>query len=240
MIVDKKAADSDPPPYTPNLESGAPPNPNDASTVTAPPNVSRCNLLNIERSYNSITGTYVVDSTLVIPQSLLQPLSTEELESGGQRANLRLSAPYGRIKADVWMLDSPTQEPTRLMFNATSASVDLRLHDLGNAPCKVTVQSGYSSVKLTLPRDYVGPLSLRSKYGSVGPLPERVATLSDAGGERRCFVGDLRAMGNDGLWTGSTIEVTAPYSKITIEFIGDHPERSSWGSGWKSLLGLSA
>ena len=66
-----KPADNSPPPYA----TGDNPTP----AVTAlprlealpPPEIARCNMLFIERERSDITGQFVIDPSLVIPQALL-------------------------------------------------------------------------------------------------------------------------------------------------------------------------
>ncbi|KZV81300.1 hypothetical protein EXIGLDRAFT_844732 [Exidia glandulosa HHB12029] len=244
MIVDKKPVTSDPPPYT--SESGGAGPSTSTTTRTSPPEIAHCNLLCVERSNEKVNGSYVVDPSIAIPEQFLQPLREDEIADDGRRANLRLLSTYGRIDADVWLLDRSSEPdskhptPNRLVFQSTHGAVDIRLHNLGyKAPCNITVGSTYGATTVQLPRDYVGKVNIHYKHGSVAPLSPRVAMLSDVNGERKCFVGDLHSISEDG-WTGSSIDITSQHGKIKVTFAGDRAETkntSSSGGVWSWLSG---
>lgn len=66
------------------------------------PSLPRVNFLSINRINSALTGEYVLDPELVIPEALLTPLAEEE-----ERKNLTLLCRNGSLKADVWILAPP-------------------------------------------------------------------------------------------------------------------------------------
>ena len=57
----------------------------------------------------------------------------------------------------------------------------------------------HGGVKLTLPRDFEGLLTVKRLHGSVSELPPHVATLSEVDGVMKCFVGDISRLCTCGL-----------------------------------------
>ena len=148
-------------------------------------------------SRDKIQGPMVVDPNMVLPETLLPPLTSGETV----RPNLHLESQYGRVDSDVWVLDTQLNgdakpKRVRLEFGGTYAGVHLRLHSLGNVPCDIAVDAAHNTTMLTLPHDFVGMITVRrSSYGKMKPLPLRVQQISDVGGDMRCFVGDISQIG---------------------------------------------
>jgi len=66
------------------------------------PSLPRVNYLSINRVNSTLSGEYVLDPELVIPEALLAPLAEEE-----ERKNLTLMCRNGSLRADVWVLAPP-------------------------------------------------------------------------------------------------------------------------------------
>ncbi|KAH7103812.1 hypothetical protein BKA62DRAFT_27906 [Auriculariales sp. MPI-PUGE-AT-0066] len=215
------------PPIDVELPSYGPPaSSSSASTSgsTPPaPAIARCNFMTIERPHKKIEGAFVIDPNLPVLEEQLPRMSTEEQEAG-RRANLRLFSKHDYIKVDVWILDWPNtianeKQPMSswLHFDATHDGGDIRIHSLGNAPCKISVVTTHATTDVQLPNDYTGLLTFHRKHGSVsGLLPERVTTISDIGGTLKCFIGDAALLSAP--WTGHSLDVRATHGKLKLQF----------------------
>ncbi|EJD40474.1 hypothetical protein AURDEDRAFT_115856 [Auricularia subglabra TFB-10046 SS5] len=233
--ADVAAEDAPPPPYLGNGNgegsSTSQPPPPPPLVRAPPPIITASNLLDISRTHNRVKGAYLIDPALPVPESLLAP-RPEDAE--GPRPNLRLASTHASVDADVWVVDSPPDHkgPTLLVFDSQYGSVDVRLHTLGNRPCNVEIRAAYGRVNIQIPRDFVGVVSASTTYGSI-VVPPQLTTMSEAEGEGKYFMGDLRLVGPDG-WQGTTITVKAPQGRIKFT-CGEQTEpaklkKSKWAS----------
>ncbi|KZV96493.1 hypothetical protein EXIGLDRAFT_424708 [Exidia glandulosa HHB12029] len=217
----------------------------------APP-IARCNHVAIKRASGKLTGSYVIDPELEIPIEMLAPLGESE-----ERKNLLVDVGYNEIDIDVWVAQRTTIDGVpiaalgdvkhpRTTIDVAGSNIALRLHSAGERPFALSVKADSSgSVNLELPRNFRGPLTIRSEKGNVKFSPAfepLVATFSDYDDIRKCFVGDFKELQfGQGPWEGSMIEITAPYGKLNLRFTDEPaPPKSpgkivwSFGIGFKS------
>ncbi|KAH7098303.1 hypothetical protein BKA62DRAFT_773525 [Auriculariales sp. MPI-PUGE-AT-0066] len=233
MVIDKAQplVDAPPPSYESHPGLAAASSSTASSSVKPPleaPPISRCNFLNIGRPHNKIEGSYVVDPNFQMAEELLAPMTDDE-RVAGRRANLRLESAHGKVKTDVWVLDSNAmtvdgddKSPSNwLYFYAPHSSADVRIHDLGNLPCRIEVITTHSTARLQLPRDFVGLLTIQRKHGSVeGLSPDRVTTISEVDGLMKCFVGDISLLNGQPQWKGHKLEIRSTHGSVKLKFGG--------------------
>ncbi|KAH7104520.1 hypothetical protein BKA62DRAFT_463969 [Auriculariales sp. MPI-PUGE-AT-0066] len=201
------------------------------------PPIAHCNSVAIKRSQGGLTGSFVIDPELVIPIEMLAPL-----KDGEERKNFLVDVGHNPVEIDAWV--APPQHTIdskhpRTTIDLRGRNVRLRLHSSGNRPFGISASTAYqSTIQLELPRDFRGPLTIKSQSGQVKfspALEPLVATFSDYDDLKKCFVGDFKALEfGQGAWEGSMVDIDAPYAKIRLRFV-DEPEPqmpTSASSGW--------
>lgn len=118
-----------PPPYTVHTTPSITNEPTNTSNIPAavPGNSSytslpsRTNYLSVHRQNTGLRGTFVVDPSLAVPQSIMAPL-----EEGEKRKNLFLSCRNGQINSDVWLVGEGSQKAT-MEVQGQNGSVTMKL-----------------------------------------------------------------------------------------------------------------
>ncbi|TCD66591.1 hypothetical protein EIP91_001148 [Steccherinum ochraceum] len=179
--------------------------------------------LNFQRvvQRNGITGTFVVDLDLQIPEELLAPISLSNPGERG-RQNLFLQASNNVFNADVWTRRSQPSTSSELRkaavtVRSTSSSYDLlqnelRLHIGSGTSCNLVIYT-QSNLSLAIPSDLVGPVTLNVDSNSIYYSPsirKRLITFGEEDGKRYCFLGDMKRENytSRDAWQGSSISVT--------------------------------
>lgn len=190
------------------------------------------NYLHLFNKNNSVKGEYVIDPGMIIPTSLLPPLSPEESEA--DRKNLSLHSTNGSVNGEIWLLGTQGAEPidskkptkrTTLDIGSDNGSVTARVHTIHRAaPFLLTISANNGSVNVNLPHSFSGLLLLTTNHGSVSltdTLSQNCTHLSQVDLTRRYFVGDL-SMVDDSDWTGDELRVEAKHGNIRIKYVEEH------------------
>ncbi|KAF7985463.1 hypothetical protein HWV62_5221 [Athelia sp. TMB] len=208
----------DPPPvYTPGSASNSQP-PTGAMSMRA------TNFLMLDRERQSIKGQYVIDPSIIIPESLL-PINSSE----GERRNVMLKSTYNPIDVDITLLNPrhPMGKPTTLDLNSTHGSVNLKLRTMPadtppRTPFHAAVIAKYGSATLWLPRDFQGLVSIYTLYGHVKisqQFQEHVTLRHEADHTQRLFLGDLTAL-QDGT-VRDEVHVMAEHGGVRVRFLDE-------------------
>ncbi|KAJ7895467.1 hypothetical protein B0H14DRAFT_2680552 [Mycena olivaceomarginata] len=268
IVVNRaETVSDDPPPAYSNPNSGAadskasakrppsldapPPSPSSSSlppTPVPPPSVKPTNFLSLSRGNGSIKGTYVIDPRLKIPAPMLPPLAADETEA--TRRNVFLHTSNGSMDVDLFVVGGDAeggrrqnlQKRVNLSLKSSNGSTVARLH-AGPAPFRTPIHfrahSSNGPITLHIPRSFRGPLTIRTRNGSVrfsDALKAELTTFSEADKTRRCFVGDfadwptdtnstgvksdtLNSEGEEGSgWRGDEIELESSNGSIKIQY----------------------
>ncbi|KAJ7489666.1 hypothetical protein B0H11DRAFT_2278359 [Mycena galericulata] len=216
IVVNRGSDHDDPPPeyvgpepQSPSQPSAAPP-PHQTETQTQPepppPNIKPTNFLSLSPGNGTIKGTYVIDPRIHIPASFLPPLAPDEPTESARR-NLALHMSNGSIDVDIYVVvggdgDIKQPRPVTMLLRSSNGAISARLRTCtpstssGNGaarpPLRLTARASNGSITLRLPRAFRGPLTIRTRNGSVrfaGALAGAVTEFGEEGGVRRCFVG---------------------------------------------------
>lgn len=203
-----------PPAYTERTGSTSQ---NPARRYPAPPS----NLVGIAKSYGAVKGTWVVNTDLAVPEALLPSLS--DLGSPKERPNLHLSTATGEIKVTIY-LASTTRRKAKINLSTGYGAVEAHvLHRDNKQPFNLVVFSSYGNMKITVPRDFVGPLRCVTGWGEITyseELQKNVMTLS----KDMAFVGDLGRSGfvDFESWKGDEADIKTSYGNIYVQYADEY------------------
>jgi len=180
--------------------------------------------MSLDRTYGPIKDTWVIDTSLQIPEALLPPLGI--FASLPVRPNLALHSAYGSIKGSVSLVSSSSD---RAVINADTGygSVALQVSRVSgsNQPFNLSANTKYSDIVIGLPRDYVGPLKYKIDQGGKttfsAELRSRLVEISGDNG----FVGDLKQSGfvDYKTWSKDEVEVETSYGNISFMYVDEMP-----------------
>ncbi|QRV97069.1 hypothetical protein RhiJN_25088 [Ceratobasidium sp. AG-Ba] len=228
----------------------------DYDTIAA--SAQRCNFFLERHGGSSIKGAWQVDTSLVhVPTNYLQPLSDcngfwngmdknsikerrkgrplygPVLDNAGVRPNLMLWTRSGRIDGDVYV-NSGDGTPRMAVIVAESKedSVKLRVGAGPNQPLRLYAYSREGSVRVWIPKDFQGVVSLSTEEGSLHVAEEVkscLTILSSAKRFQRCYLGDVQGLnfgatstsdGEDPMngWAGPLIQLTSREGSIYLSF----------------------
>ena len=81
-----------------------------ASTSRPLPDIKSCNFVSLSRQNESVSGSWIIDPSMMVPPALMPPLLSNENEE--TRKNILLSSHNGSVDAQVYVLASQV-EPQR-------------------------------------------------------------------------------------------------------------------------------
>lgn len=239
---------SEDPPPTYTAQSPPPPPPVAGASTAAPKKhhaVKPSNYVSISRHNGSVKDTWVLDPALVIPSSLLPPLSADETED--TRRNMNLKASNGAIEADITIAPfsksedskSPNSRRTTIHAKTSNGGVKVKVHDASTPrlPLYINAYASNGSVNIHLPRSFRGLLSIRTSNGSSKFSAEasgHLTTFSDVDGTRRCFIGDYSDMTDS--WEGDEVVAEAKNGSVKIVYDDEEQEKSERKSGFFGRL----
>ncbi|TCD66587.1 hypothetical protein EIP91_001144 [Steccherinum ochraceum] len=204
--------------------------------ATRSPTIRPSNFRRVTRDNLPITGMFVIDPDLEVPDDLLEgPPSQKRLRNLYLKTNRE-------VDVDVW-----TKRHEPVPSNAGTGKVvvemkapgivskhTIRLHVGHGTSCALNVYAK-AHLYLAIPADLVGPINLDVGSDRIyfsDSVQSRLITFSETHGGRRCFLGDLR---NDGYthkdsWKGSSIAVTLESSAaiLYIYTLGEKPPQASY------------
>ncbi|KAJ7751543.1 hypothetical protein DFH07DRAFT_960953 [Mycena maculata] len=273
IVANRAAVPDDPPPayFDPNSNSTSksqplatepplpplpPPSSSTAAGPFAPPSVKPTNFLSLSRGNSSIKGTYVIDPSMTIPPFLLPPLAPDETE--GTRRNAFLHTSNGAIDVDLFVVggngdgDVRPKGKVQMLLRSSNGGISARLHASAAArsPINFAARSSNGSINIRVPRTFRGPVTVRTKNGSMkfmGDLGAAVTTFNEVNGTHRAFIGDFSdwtggmvgdSKGEDA-WTGDEITVETSNGGVRFQFDGaDSQTEGGEGKEGKSKSGF--
>ncbi|KAG9098675.1 hypothetical protein FRC07_010604 [Ceratobasidium sp. 392] len=178
-----------PPPYA------ASPRPANSYSPSEP--AQRCNYLLAHNERHSVKGTWLVDTTLVVPESLLPPLSEcngvwNEMDKAsikrrgkdgrrsqnwiyepisvhqGVRPNLMLRSRIGRVQGDVYVTSGDgVLKMAVIVAESKEDSAKLQVSSAPNQPLRILAASVESSVHVSVPSTFQGLISMNTDEGRI-------------------------------------------------------------------------
>ncbi|KAJ7131563.1 hypothetical protein C8R43DRAFT_1024708 [Mycena crocata] len=266
IVVNRAEVPDDPPPAYINTDSqvsvasgSEAPLPR-AMAPTVPASVKPTNFLSMSRGNGAIKGTYVIDPRLTIPQSILPPLAADETEA--TRRNVFLHTSNGAIDVDVFVIGGcDTKRRVDMLAKTSNGAVTVKLHaDHGRPPIRLNAQSSNGQVTIHVPRSFRGPLTLRTRNGTIrfsDALSADLTTFNEVSGTRRCFVGDFSDWADQrdvsdvkasvdvkpplNGWLGDEISVDTSNGSIKVKYdsesLEEERERDAKGKGKSTFFG---
>ncbi|KAJ6575973.1 hypothetical protein DFH09DRAFT_1150137 [Mycena vulgaris] len=195
------------------------------------------NFLSMSRTNDSIKGTYVIDPRIKIPASVLPTLVPKESEA--TRRNVFLHTKNGTINVDLFIVDDVDAKGNKveMMLTSSNGTVTARIHAASSArtPFHLIAQSSNGDVTLYLPQSFRGPLTLRTRNGSIrisNALAATTTMFGEADHTRRCFVGDFSDWTEDITWAGDEVHVESANGNVKLQYNAEAP-----GEKGKGLFG---
>ncbi|KAG9044248.1 hypothetical protein FS837_008567 [Tulasnella sp. UAMH 9824] len=227
-VVEEGLGDSSPPPYSTAGPSSPPP--------TSPPS-ARVNHLYLNKNGDSVNESYTVDVNLVVPSQLLP-----DVADGEALDNLKLVSYYGSVTADVALVGQGTKRAS-LVADSKHGNVKFKLLSRSNCAFRLVAQSYHGGVRVYLPRDFVGPISSSTDYGSLNlsdGVKQNYTPFSEDKGAAKGFIGDWSGSGYGDViqagteWTGDELITSSKHGRVRVYYIDEFTEYAAVGrfSSW--------
>jgi len=174
--------DGPPPPYHQSSASSEPLSP------TASVNHARSNYLEVTEVHRSLKGTWMIDSSLAIPSSVLQHQKWDESE--GPRPNINLYSRHGSIKGEI-KLCGPADDLVHIRAGSAHGSVSLKLYNGTNQKTHINLSSRQGSVSVYLPSEFRGHIECETSHGKVSfsdPVSQNLTQFSGHNGKHLAFL----------------------------------------------------
>lgn len=196
--------ESDPPPY---------PIPSSSGPV-------RVNFLHLEQDKRPIEDSWTVDPLLSIPPALMPPPSDDKTE---ETANLSLRNTHKPIIARLHLVsDRPCK--SRIVVRAKHKDATVTIVDRQQQSFYLYVKSSHGQVKVALPRDFRGPVTLNNSWSrpelSEG-IKAAMTPFSAPANTTKIFIGSWDGYGGaDGLdvWLGDEVVLEGTHKPIKLYF----------------------
>ncbi|KAG8724156.1 hypothetical protein FRC09_000050 [Ceratobasidium sp. 395] len=166
-----------------------------STSHAADPSPPRCNHLLEHKTHANINGTWHVDTSLAIPDSLLPPINEfdgkwnerarstrkareqAERKKTGQpqspiisevRPNLMLVSEYGAVRGDVNVISSDDSVRQAVIVAETrNGSIDLSVNASPQQSLCIHAYSTYGTAKVRIPSSFNGALIMSTEYGKI-------------------------------------------------------------------------
>jgi len=207
------------------------------SAAAAAPTPKPTNFANDSRSMGNIEGSWIIDTDIEVPPALLAPLPWLQSE----RPNLSLHTGSGTVKANVSLTSGSSKRAfikTNTSYGAVTVIVSSRAND---QPVKILANSSYGSMKIGIPRTFVGPIKFKTAWGNIH-YSETIRANTSTFSEKTGFIGDWQKSGfvDHKKWTGDILEVTTSYGDISFYYADEVPEdgiKEDLNGIWNSVVG---
>ncbi|KAG9012951.1 hypothetical protein FRB90_006387 [Tulasnella sp. 427] len=202
-------------PPTPIPESDPPPYPLPSTSRPA-----RVNFLHIGQVNRAIDDSWTVDPLLRIPPALMPSKSTEDKS---ELPNLYLKNTHYPIVARLYLVsERPCR--SRIVIHARHKDATVTIVERQSQSFYLNVKSSHATVKVAIPRDFNGPITLTNASGKI-ELSEGIKTamtpFSPPPSAVKMFIGswDLYG-GNDGSeeWMGDEVVLECAHKPIKLFF----------------------
>ncbi|KAG8792641.1 hypothetical protein FRC12_005363 [Ceratobasidium sp. 428] len=166
-----------------------------STSYPARPSIPRCNHLLERKTHANINGTWHVDASLEIPDSLLPPINEfdgrwnkraqstrkareqAERKKTGQpqsptipevRPSLMLVSEYGMVRGEVNVISNDDSMRQAVIVTETrNGSIDLSVNVSPRQSLRIHAYSTYGTVKVWIPSSFNGALIMCTEYGKI-------------------------------------------------------------------------
>ncbi|KAF9041614.1 hypothetical protein BJ165DRAFT_1490093 [Panaeolus papilionaceus] len=219
-----------------------------------PPSIEATNFVQMIRKEGSVKGTWIIDSTLIIPPALLPPLPDGTAE--GDRKNLHLQSKEGSVYGDVYIKPtsyevlSTMKRPSKISIYGMSkeGKVELKIHEIQSdiqagakrLPLSIKVYAKEGDVRIYVPRSFCGPFRVTTRSSSkscfvLSPgIRAQLSTFSENMKVRQGFIGRFDGPSDMGGsldltdWDGDVLEAEISESSSSVKlYFDDEEERKS-------------
>jgi len=264
--ISHREHDELPPPYA-GIQDAEPSSSTGRSSrlTSRAPQIPASNFVFVKRENNGIADSYVIDTQLQVPESVISPIAEGGVEVNknallsGERPHIYLESIHGAVNADIWLVrgageaqpgqDAKTDSEDRALVTVKSSnsSVNTKLHCDSEQPYLLCCSSQHGTVNVSLPSTFVGPATITTTHGKVILSPAvqaRCTTFSEMNNVRTCFIGDYGAAGFRSLneWKGSMLQLSTYTSKIKVGFNDEvvspsqTPAEGGGGFSWSNMF----
>ncbi|KAK7046445.1 hypothetical protein R3P38DRAFT_2873838 [Favolaschia claudopus] len=242
VIVNRAEAVTDDPPPAYSRPSPAPGSAatNTPNSPLPPDSVKPTNFLSLHRSNTPIKGVYVIDPTIKIPPPMLPPLAQDETEA--TRRNVYLQTSNGTVDVELFVVagtsgGNEVKQKVNMFVRSSNGAIITKLHAgpiPSRPPINLTALTSNGSVNIHLPRSFRGPLTIRTRNGSIrfsDALNADLTTFNEVNQTRRCFIGDFADWTEEG-WAGDEVSIESSNGSIRLQYDAESPsDAGSKGSG---------
>jgi len=246
-------ADIAPPTFITTYTNVSPPQAGSSSMAAAAPQQKATNFVFVEMANSKVRGSYHIDPSLSIPAALLPPSVAALPEF--QRKNIHLFSKNGSVESDVLFSSSNEERDAKRAKRATlaagsangSVTIRVRRQAVGAikrvTPIQISVASRNGSVRVSVPADFVGPMTITSHNGSIKlsqGLTARCATNTHEKHTKRCFIGDMSLYEGDE-WYGDELNIESNNGSVTVNETtdGDNPDYTTGYSSYSQSVKIS-
>jgi len=245
-------SDDPPPTYVTNDKYAEPPRLSPLQRATEVISVKPSNFLYISRINAPLRGSWLIDTSLSIPSSLLPPLAVGETES--IRKNLSLTTTNGHLDADITIAplrpESQNEQRRAILFvKSTSGRVTIRVHaeQTSRPAIHLTAVTSNATLNVHIPRSFRGPITIKMTNGRTHFSPfvqSQLTTLSEVNQMQRGFIGDWSEVGPSGTsepshsseWLGDELVLETINNSINIHYDDEVVEIAKSSGGFFSRL----
>jgi len=205
-----------------------------------PATIPRTNYVNVDSPNSSVRGTWYIDPSLQIHQSLLGPMPAGMTS----RPHAKIYSKNGGVNAEIYILGE-TRERVYMDIGSKNGSVTVKVPERAGHPFYLNAYSHNGSVTVYLPANFIGALKHTTHNGKVtfsSELQGRLARFGDVGGVGQSFLGDWASAGygtDDGRggmreWHGDEVLAESKNGSINFRLA---TEASAGGGGHGGLGG---
>jgi len=231
-----------------SLQDASPPPYHDSdsnyTSAAASFNHPRCNYLEVIEKHQATKGTWVVDSSLAIPPSILELQKWGE--SDGPRPNLNLYNRGSDVKGKI-ILYGPTDDLVTLKAESHYGSITLRLDNQTQQNTKMNLSSHHGNVTVYLPSSFSGHIECETQYGKVvfsDPVSQNLTRFTTHDGKHLAFLSPTPIpSGPQGLVAfekaSSNMIIKTGYGNVKVFYLEEAPpDQPPVGGSGQPKIGL--
>jgi len=185
----------------------------------------------VENSNGSIKGTWVIDTTIEVPEALRTSKGFFGILK--EQDNLSLSTTNGPIGADIHLVSNDPKRAT-IGVKTQNGRVTIKLNRLYSQAIKLNGKTSNGPIRMAIPRNFVGPVKAKTNWGTVtfsDAIQKRTATFS----KDTAFIGDWQSAGfrDYKTWNGDEIDIQTSNGNIDFAYVDEvEPEFVESGPSW--------
>ncbi|PVG03196.1 hypothetical protein CPB86DRAFT_869648 [Serendipita vermifera] len=171
----------------------------------------------------NIRNSWVIDTNLPIPESLLPPLQDGQTI----RPNILLQTSFGSIETSITLV-SESMKRANIHIETWDGHTVCKIYRTTKQPLKLKCVLRNAECAIGLPSDFVGPLRFRLKNSKV-KLSNGMQSTTMILTSETAFVGDIQTSGfvDFDTWEGDEIELEkdGPWRKARLYYVSELEER---------------